>query len=85
MTENVLGAKQVAVRLGISERTALRYMQDGTLPGWRMGKKVWRMEASDLLAYIGLVRALHQNTAVENKAAVARHTHDVAPRSNRTP
>jgi excisionase family DNA binding protein len=46
-----LTIKQVAERLPIGERTILRELKKGSLPGCRFGKK-WLIEEGELHAYM---------------------------------
>jgi excisionase family DNA binding protein len=42
MDHHLWGTKELADYLGVSERTALRRMRDGTVPAQRIGK-LWRV------------------------------------------
>jgi len=58
---DLLSMKQVTARLGISERTVYRLMEEGELTPFKMGKS-WRFEQSDVDAYI---ERLRQESAVK--------------------
>lgn len=48
----ILGPKEVAARLGCSVRTVTRLLNKGTLVGWQIGPKQWRVTAAHLELYI---------------------------------
>jgi excisionase family DNA binding protein len=50
--EHLVGPEEIAARLGISRLTAVRWLHAGKLRGRKIGRKQWRMRASDLEAYI---------------------------------
>ncbi len=49
----ILGPKDIAARLGISERGATRLMRQGDIPSFRAGAKPWRTTELHLESYIG--------------------------------
>jgi excisionase family DNA binding protein len=51
--EALWGVKEAAVYLGVNERTVLRLMQQGSVPGFRLGK-LWRVSPAALRAYVQL-------------------------------
>lgn len=51
-TEALWGVKEAAVYLGVNERTVLRLMQQGSLPGFRLGSKLWRVSPATLRAFV---------------------------------
>jgi len=51
MKREFLNIKQVQELLGISERTAFRYIRGGELKGFKAGRE-WRFEPSDIDAFI---------------------------------
>jgi excisionase family DNA binding protein len=50
--ERLLGPEEIAARLGISPLTVVRWLYQGKLRGRKLGRKHWRMRASDLEAFI---------------------------------
>lgn len=48
----LLSAKEVAARLGVCERTAIRLMQSGAIRGFQVGGKLWRTRPEIVDAYI---------------------------------
>jgi excisionase family DNA binding protein len=65
--ERLVGPEEIAARLGVSRLTAVRWLHQGKLRGRKIGRKQWRMRASDLEAYINeeptlseVVRALER-------------------------
>jgi excisionase family DNA binding protein len=55
MTGTLLSLRDVSQKLGISERTVYRLMDDGELHPFKMGKS-WKFEMSDIEAYIDRLR-----------------------------
>jgi excisionase family DNA binding protein len=51
MTEQFLNTHQVARRLGINYRVAQKWMREGTLPAFKMGK-CWRMSEGELVRWM---------------------------------
>lgn len=51
MAESFLGPKDAAGILGLSTRTAQQLMKDGTIPAFRVGKKLWRTTRQALDEY----------------------------------
>jgi len=49
--ETLLGPKDIAQILGISERGASRLLRSGVLPAFRVGK-LWRTSEARLAAYV---------------------------------
>jgi len=47
-----LSPKDVATQLGISERTVRRMLNEGRLPGFRVGTKLWRTEQGFVDEYV---------------------------------
>lgn len=47
----ILCAKEIAVRLGVSERTATRLLKSGEIAGFRVGK-LWRTTELHLESYV---------------------------------
>jgi excisionase family DNA binding protein len=47
-----LSPKDVAAQLGISERTVRRMLNEGHLPGFRIGTKLWRTEQGFVDEYV---------------------------------
>src|SRR5436853_1700642 len=47
-----LSPKDVAAQLGISERTVKRMLNEGHLPGFRIGTKLWRTEQGFVDEYV---------------------------------
>ncbi|MGA2343444.1 MAG: helix-turn-helix domain-containing protein [Steroidobacteraceae bacterium] len=54
----LMGTKEVAVRLGVSERTAARMMQDGSLQAFQLRGKLWRTTHAALESYIDRMMVL---------------------------
>ena len=48
----LLTAREVAVRLGVSSETVLRWTRRGTLPGFRLPGGALRYRAADLEAWL---------------------------------
>lgn len=48
----LLAAKDVAVMLGVSERTVLRMFERGALRAMQVNGKVWRIRRSTVEAYV---------------------------------
>lgn len=61
MSSNLLNMKQVAQKLGVSERTIYRLMEEEELHPFKMGKS-WKFEQADIDAYI---ERLRQETAIQ--------------------
>lgn len=55
MQREFLNIKQVQEILGISERTAFRYIKSGELKGFKVGRE-WKFEPADIDAFIELRR-----------------------------
>jgi excisionase family DNA binding protein len=55
MQREFLNIKQVQEMLGISERTAFRYIKSGELKGFKVGRE-WKFEPADIDAFIELRR-----------------------------
>jgi len=51
MTEQFLNTHQVARRLSINYRVAQKWMREGTLPAFKMGK-CWRMSEGELVRWV---------------------------------
>jgi excisionase family DNA binding protein len=51
MDQSLWGTKEVASYLGVSERTALRLLSAGVIPGCRIGK-LWRVSPAALERYV---------------------------------
>lgn len=49
---SLLTAKDVAARLNVSERTALRLLARGEIHGFKVSGKIWRVAEGHLLEYI---------------------------------
>ena len=47
-----LGPKEVAARLGVSERRAQSLFREGAIPAFRVGEKLWRTTGENVEAYI---------------------------------
>jgi excisionase family DNA binding protein len=60
---NLLTAKDVARRLNISERTALRLLARGEIEAFKVSGKIWRVEEAQLEDYIRRARELQQREA----------------------
>jgi len=52
VTLNLLTARQVADRLGVTSHTVLRWTREGKLPGFRLPSGALRYEAQDIEAWI---------------------------------
>jgi excisionase family DNA binding protein len=50
--ERLLSPEEVGERLGISPLTVVRWLRAGKLRGHKLGRKVWRMRASDLETFL---------------------------------
>lgn len=50
-TERCLSAKEVAVILGVSERTVTRLMRRGRVEAFKMNDKLWRTTAAKVSEY----------------------------------
>jgi excisionase family DNA binding protein len=48
--ERVLSVHIVAVRLGVCDRTIRLWAEQGRLPGFKDGPKIWRFRATDVEA-----------------------------------
>jgi excisionase family DNA binding protein len=48
----VLCAKQVAARLGVSERSAAKLLRRGEIQGFKLGGRVWRTTEEAVLEYL---------------------------------
>jgi excisionase family DNA binding protein len=57
MTEQFLNTHQVARRLGINYRVAQKWMREGTLPAFKMGK-CWRMSKRELVRWTNYKKSL---------------------------
>lgn len=68
MQREFLNIKQVQEILGISERTAFRYIKSGELKGFKLGKE-WKFEPSDIDAFIALRREKAQQRLNPEEAA----------------
>ena len=49
---DVLTPPEVMEILGIGRNLLYQFMQDGTIPAFRMGKKKWRVLKRDLIVYV---------------------------------
>ncbi len=49
--DEILDARQVAVKLKLNYHTVIDKSNEGELPGFKVGKK-WRYRSSDIEAYI---------------------------------
>lgn len=49
--KSALCPKEVATELGVSERSARRYMASGVIPSFRVGPKLWRCWPASLAQY----------------------------------
>lgn len=49
---DLLGAKEVADLLGVSERTVVRMFQSGELPAMQLNGKTWRIRRTTVEAYL---------------------------------
>jgi excisionase family DNA binding protein len=52
MTGNLLTARQVAERLGVSSETVLRWTRQGRLPGYRIGGRALRFCEHEIDAWL---------------------------------
>jgi excisionase family DNA binding protein len=50
--DKLLTPEEVAKQLGLAPVTVVRWMRAGKLPGRKFGRKVWRVRAADLDAFI---------------------------------
>lgn len=50
-----LSTAEAAIRLGVTTRTVYGFINDGSLPGYRMGRKI-QVLAADVEAFIESVR-----------------------------
>lgn len=48
---SLMNLEQVAKRLGVSGRTVVRFVENGELIGFKVGKN-WKFEEADVEAYI---------------------------------
>ena len=62
-----LSLTQTAQRLGVSERTVYRLMEQGELHPFKMGK-YWRFDAPDVEAYVTRSREASAKTLTERQA-----------------
>ena len=46
--ERVLSVHTVAIRFGVSDRTVRLWAEQGRLPGFKDGPKIWRFRATDV-------------------------------------
>lgn len=77
-----LGPKDVAARLGISERNAARLMKRGEIPSFRAGVKPWRTTELHLESY-AIRRTLEQQNAFPPAADVhLKHPTSGLPQSH---
>jgi excisionase family DNA binding protein len=51
VTRNILRAAQVAAVLQVEERTVTRWLRDGYLRGFKLGKE-WRIDSADLERFL---------------------------------
>jgi len=51
MTSNILRPAQVAAVLQVEERTVTRWLRDGYLRGFKLGKE-WRIDSADLELFL---------------------------------
>lgn len=49
---DVLMPMEVMEILGIGRNLLYQFMQDGTIPAFRLGKKMWRVSKKDLIVYL---------------------------------
>jgi excisionase family DNA binding protein len=49
---NLLTPEQVAERLAVSRLTVMKWLRLGTIPGRKLGGKLWRVHPDDLEAFI---------------------------------
>lgn len=49
---DVLMPMEVMEILGIGRNLLYQLMQDGTIPAFRLGKKMWRVSKKDLIVYL---------------------------------
>ena len=52
-TADYLTAAEVAAYLRVSTATVYRWLEAGKIPGAQVGKRTWRIRASDLEEYLG--------------------------------
>jgi excisionase family DNA binding protein len=62
---DLLCAKDVARVLGVSPRTAQRYLAAGLIPGFRLGAKLWRVPRVKLEEFV----ARELNSAAKGSAS----------------
>lgn len=60
---DLLCAKDVARVLGVSPRTAQRYLKAGLIPGFRLGAKLWRVPRVKLEEFVARQLAGHKKAA----------------------
>ena len=66
MTHRFLTPSQIAEALQIQERTVTRWLRDGYMRGFKLGKE-WRIDPSDLESFIE-AHANHEQVLVANSA-----------------
>lgn len=52
MIDKMLSPEEVAERLAVTPNTVRGWLRDGTLNGVKIGKKVWRINETELKRYI---------------------------------
>jgi excisionase family DNA binding protein len=61
--ERVLSVHTVAIRFGVSDRTVRLWAEQGRLPGFKDGPKIWRFRATDVEAARAWLITRRANTA----------------------
>lgn len=52
MEDKMYTVQEVAQQLRVSERTVRKWVEDGDLPAFHIGKRGYRIRESDLIAFI---------------------------------
>ena len=56
MEKDYLSVQEAAQILGIKEATLRNQLRAGTIPGYKMGKKLWRLREAELKDYMADAR-----------------------------
>lgn len=56
MEKGYLSVREAAPILGVKEDTLRSMLRDGVIPGYKMGKKLWRLKEDELKAYMADAR-----------------------------
>jgi len=52
MTEKLLSPEEVAERLGVTPNTVRTWLRDGSLKGIKLGRKIWRVNETELQKFL---------------------------------